>query len=316
MNGLTRFWPERASVYAGHVDVLMWSFTAVVALLSGPVFILIALFAVKYRRGKRADRTQTGARDVLIEVSWSVIPFLLTVGFFVYAAWMFFQLHRPPAGALTIDVVAKQWMWKFQHPQGQAEINDLHVPAGQPVKLVMTSQDVIHSLYLPALRIKQDVLPGRYTTLWFTADTPGVYRVLCAQFCGADHALMGGALYVLRPADYARWLQASQNGGSLVDQGAALYRRLGCGACHDPGSSVRAPSLAGLSGAPVALADGRTVTADDQFLRDSLLLPNKQVAAGYPATMPTYANVIGEDQVLALVAYLQSLAPSRSEAGP
>jgi cytochrome c oxidase subunit II len=316
MSGLANFWPERASVYAGHIDVLMWTFTGVVALLAGPVFLLTAYFAVKYRRGKPADRSRVADHSVIVEVSWAVIPFLLTIGFFVYAAWMFFQLQRPPADALTIEVVAKQWMWKFQHPEGQSEIDDLHVPAGQPVRLVMTSQDVIHSLYLPALRIKQDVLPGRYTSLWFVADRPGVYRVLCAQFCGADHSLMGGALFVMTRSDYARWLQASTVDASLAGQGRALYRRLGCGGCHDAGSTVRAPPLAGLYGAPVPLADGRVVTADAQYLHDSLLAPNKEVAAGYPAIMPTYANQIGEDQVTAIVAYLQSLGAAQPGARP
>ena len=308
------FWPERASVYAGHVDLLMWAFTGVVALLAGPVFLLILWFAIKYRRGQAADREHVIDQSMWIEVSWAVIPFVLTVGFFVYAAWIFVGLQRAPAGALTIDVVAKQWMWKFQHPEGQREIDDLHVPVDQPVKLVMTSQDVIHSLYLPALRIKQDVLPGRYTSLWFKADRPGTYRVICSQFCGLDHSVMGGRFIVMRQADYARWLATSQVDASLAGQGKALYARLGCGGCHDGASAVRAPSLVGLAGQATPLQDGRVVTADAQYLRDSVMAPNRDVAAGYPAAMPTYANLIGEDQVTALVAYLQSLAPARSGA--
>jgi len=313
---MSSFWPERASVYAGHVDVLMWAFTAVVALLAGPVFLLILWFAIKYRRGQVVDREHVIEQSMWVEVSWSLIPFLVTIGFFIYAAWMFVGLQRAPPNAMTVDVVAKQWMWKFQHGEGQREINDLHVPANQPVKLVMTSQDVIHSLYLPELRIKQDVLPGRYTTLWFKADRPGVYRVLCSQFCGMDHSVMGGRFTVMTQADYARWLATSRVDASLAGQGQALYRRLGCGGCHDPGSAVRAPSLVGLAGQPAPLQDGRTVVADAQYLRDSLMLPNRDVAAGYPAIMPTYANLIGEDQVVAIVAYLQSLAPGRSGAAP
>jgi cytochrome c oxidase subunit 2 len=317
MNG--EFWPARASVYAGHIDVLMWAFTLLVVLLAAPVFVLTFWFALKYRRGQAADRDHVIERSMWIEISWSVIPFLLTIGFFIYAAWIFVGLQRAPADALTIDVVGKQWMWKFQHPEGQKEIDDLHVPVGQPVKLVMTSQDVIHSLYLPELRIKQDVLPGRYTTLWFKADRPGVYRVLCAQFCGLDHSVMGGRFTVMRQVDYARWLAASQVDASLAGQGRALYVRLGCGGCHDSGpggqgGSVRAPSLVGLAGEPVPLADGRTATADAQYLHDSLTQPNRDVAAGYAAVMPTYANLVDEGQIAALVAYLQSLAPARSGA--
>jgi cytochrome c oxidase subunit 2 len=312
MSGLGDLWPARASAYAGQVDVLMWAFTGVVVLLAGPVFILIAVFAFRYRRGRAADREHLINESLPIELSWSLVPFVVVIGFFAYAAWLFFGLHRPPADALTIDVVAKQWMWKFQHPEGQREINDLHVPAGQPVKLVMTSQDVIHDLYLPELRIKQDVLPGRYTNLWFEADRPGVYRLLCSQFCGLDHAAMGGRFVVLAPADYARWLATARVDGSLAAQGAALYRRLGCGGCHGAGSVVRAPPLEGLAGSPVPLADGRTLVADAQYLHDSILRPNLDVAAGYAPSMPTYANLASEDDVLALVAYLQSLGPERA----
>jgi cytochrome c oxidase subunit 2 len=300
---MSGFWPERASVHAGHVDVLMWGFTAIVALLSGPVFVLLAVFASKYRRGKAADRTGASDHSVGIEVAWAVVPFLLTVGFFVYAAW------------LAIDVVAKQWMWKFQHPQGQSEIDDLHVPVGQPVKLVMTSQDVIHSLYLPALRIKQDVLPGRYTTLWFNADRVGTYMIACAEFCGTDHSVMGGRLFVMRQADYARWLATVPAGPDLAGRGRTLYGRLGCGGCHDAGSSIRAPSLAGVAGSPVPLADGRVVVADGQYLHDAIVLPNKDVAAGYASVMPTYGNMVDEGDLAALVAYLQSMAPAQKEAG-
>jgi cytochrome c oxidase subunit 2 len=307
MTAFPELWPPRASTYAAEVDALMWGFTAVVALLSGPVFVLIAAFAIRYRRGIPANRRTRTNQSVLIETSWSVIPFLLTIGFLVYAAWIYLAQLRPPADAVTVDVVAKQWMWKFQHPEGQREINDLHVPAGQAVKLVMTSQDVIHSLYLPALRIKQDVLPGRYTTLWFKADRPGVYPIRCAEFCGLDHSGMGGRFYVLTPGDYSRWLQLSQTDLTLAGQGGTLYRRLGCGGCHDAGSTVPAPSLVGLYGAPVPLADGRVVKADAQYLHDSITAPNQDVAAGYRAVMPSYAGQLGEDQMAALVAYLQSL---------
>lgn len=307
------FWPPQASEYATHIDALMWGFTAVIVLLTGPVFLLIIYFSVKYRRSKPADREHAASRSVGLETAWAVGPFLLTIGFFVYAAWLFFIDHRPPADALTIDVVAKQWMWKFQHPEGQRELDDLHVPAGQAVRLRMISQDVIHSLYVPALRLKQDVLPGRYTELWFVADRPGDYPIRCAEFCGADHALMGGALHVMRPADYARWLKGERAGGSLVLEGATLYRRLGCSGCHEAGGIVRAPPLDGLAGRPTPLSDGRMVMADAQYLRDSILLPGREIAAGYAPVMPTFANVLSEDQVQALVAYLQS-RPAAPEA--
>ena len=291
----------------------MWAFTGVVVVLAGPVFVLIAAFAIRYRRGQAVDRGHLINESLPIELSWAAIPFAVVIGFFIYAAWQFFAQHQPPADAMTVDEVAKQWMWKFQHPGGQREIDDLHVPVGQPIRLVMTSQDVIHDLYLPALRIKQDVLPGRYTSFWFKADRTGVYRLLCSQFCGLDHSVMGGRLIVMPQAEYARWLTTSQVDGGLAAQGKAIYARLGCGGCHDAGGTVRAPALAGLAGSGVPLADGRTVVADAQYLRDSILVPNREVAAGYAPIMPTYANIIGEEEMVPLVAYLQSLAPVRAQ---
>ncbi|HET9159498.1 MAG TPA: cytochrome c oxidase subunit II [Caulobacteraceae bacterium] len=305
-------WPDRASVYAGHIDALMWIFTGVVALLAGPVFLLIAYFAWKYRRGRPADRDHVINQSIVIETSWAAIPFLVTIGFFAYAAWMTFGLHRPPRDALTINVVAKQWMWKFQHPEGQREIDDLHVPAGQPVRLVMTSQDAIHSLYLPELRIKQDVLPGRYTQLWFTADRPGVYRILCSQFCGFDHSGMIGRFVVETPGDYSRWLATSQADQTMAGEGRALYRALGCSACHEPGGPMKAPSLTGLAGKTVPLADGATTVAGAQYLHDSIVDPNRLVVAGYPAQMPTYAGQVDDGEIAALIAFIQSLAPDRT----
>jgi cytochrome c oxidase subunit 2 len=227
---------------------------------------------------------------------------------------MYFGLHRPPANALEIQVVAKQWMWKFQHPGGQREINELHVPVGRPVLLTMASQDVIHSLYIPALRLKQDVVPGRYTTMWFTADSIGTYALRCAQFCGTDHSTMGGHFVALAPSDYVRWLEQSGNDDSLAAQGARLFRSRGCSGCHGPSSTVKAPRLEGLFGREVPLADGSIVSADSQYIRDSILLPHAKVAAGYPDIMPTFQNVLGEEDVLKLVAYIKSLAGEQGRA--
>jgi cytochrome c oxidase subunit II len=204
--------------------------------------------------------------------------------------------------------VAKQWMWKFQHPGGQREINELHVPIGRPILLTLASQDVVHDLYVPVLRLKQDVVPGRYTSLWFNADTVGTYRLECSQFCGADHALMGGYVHLLAPSDYARWLEQAGTDMSLASQGAALFRTRGCSGCHGAAATVKAPKLEGLFGHEVPLADGSVVTADEQYVRDSILLPHAQVAAGYPDIMPSFQNVLGEDDVLKLVAYIKSLA--------
>jgi len=310
MNRFLPFWPIAASQHAQRVDDLIISFSLLIFCLTAPVFVLIILFAIRYRRGQPADRTHRPSGNVLAETSWTVIPFLLTLGFFAYAAFLYLDLGRAPADSLVIDVVAKQWMWKFEHPGGQREIDDLHVPVGQDVKLTMTSQDVIHSFFVPALRIKQDVLPGRYTSLWFNANRPGVYDLRCSQFCGMDHSLMVGKVFVLSQADYAAWLRQAGASGDLAAQGKDLFRDLGCSGCHDPGSTVHAPSLEGLYGRLVPLDGGRAVVADDQYIRDSILDPNRDIAAGYPAVMPTFAGRVSEEDLVRLMAYVKSRGPA------
>ncbi|HZY53824.1 MAG TPA: cytochrome c oxidase subunit II [Reyranella sp.] len=307
MSGLP-FWPHAASAYAAEIDHLALAFTVLIVLLSAPVFFLMIAFAVKYRRGRTADRRHPVNSRIGFEISWAVIPFVAMLVFYVWSTRLYFQQHHPPSNALEIQVVAKQWMWKFQHPGGQREINELHVPIGRPILLTLASQDVIHDLYVPALRLKQDVVPGRYTSLWFNADTVGSYRLQCSQFCGADHAVMGGYLHLLSPSDYARWLEQAGTDMTLAAQGAALFRTRGCSGCHGAAATVKAPSLAGLFGHEVPLSDGSVVTADAQYIRDSILMPHAQVAAGYPDIMPTFQNVLREDDVLKLVAYIKSLA--------
>ncbi len=308
MNGIIPLWPAAASPYARQVDALVISFSALVLALTIPVFVLLTVFAVRYRHGREADRGEAVNRNVWLETSWTVLPFLLALGFFVYAIGLFLDLGRPPPDALTVQVVGKQWMWKFEHPGGQREIDELHVPAGEPVRLLMISQDVIHSLYVPALRIKQDVLPGRYTSLWFNADRPGVYALRCAEFCGFDHSVMGGRIIILQPQAYAAWLERAGVDGSLAQQGFVLFRSLGCSGCHDRASTRRAPSLHGVFGRRVALDDGRLATADESYIRDSILYPDRAVTAGYRPIMPTFAGQVGEEELLRLVAYVKSLA--------
>ncbi|HEX4098414.1 MAG TPA: cytochrome c oxidase subunit II [Caulobacteraceae bacterium] len=316
MSASLPFWPVEASAHAAKVDGLFLAFSALVVALTIPVFVLMLAYSIKYRRGSSADRSHRPSQNVLIETSWTVIPFLLTLGFFAYAAVLYFDLGRPPADSLVIDVVGKQWMWKFEHPGGQREIDDVHVPVGRDVELRMTSQDVIHSFFVPALRIKQDVLPGRYTTMWFNADRPGTYDLRCSQFCGLDHSEMIGRVMVLSQPAYAAWLQRAGTSGALADQGKALFQSLGCGGCHEGQSAVRAPSLEGLYGRPVPLQDGRVVTADDQYLRDSILDPNRDVVAGYQPQMPTFQGQVSEDDLVKLIAYLKSLGPRGKEHAP
>ncbi|MGH3266812.1 MAG: cytochrome c oxidase subunit II [Trebonia sp.] len=309
-------WPVEASAHAARVDALFAAFSALSIALTLPVFILMLVYAIRYRRGRQADRTHRLSQNVLVETSWTVIPFLLTLAFFVYAAMLYLDLGRSPADSLVIDVVAKQWMWKFEHPGGQREIDELHVPVGQDVALSMTSQDVIHSFFVPALRIKQDVLPGRYTHLWFNADRPGTYDLRCSQFCGMDHSRMIGRVIVLSRPGYAAWLGQAGTSGALAEQGKALFQSLGCGGCHEGQSSIRAPSLAGVYGQQTPLQDGRTVTADDQYLRDSILDPNRDVVAGYQPQMPTFQGQVSEDDLLKLVAYIKSLGRQPQEPAP
>ena len=305
-------WPAEASRHAAHVDLLAGSLVALVALLSAPVFVLIAVYLFKYRKGTHADRSHAEKGNVALETSWAVIPFLLVMGIYVWSTAMFFHQHAPPDDAMTINVVAKQWMWKFQHHGGAREINELHVPVGEPIRLTMTSEDVIHSLYLPALRIKQDVLPGRYTQEWFTADRTGTFALRCAEYCGTDHSLMTGQLIVQAPAEFARWQAQAGADESLAKRGEELFHRLGCSGCHGSNAQgsaapIHAPPLIGLYGGPVPLSDGSIVRADDQYIHDSIMLPNKQIAAGYEPRMPPFGNVLDEEQVAQLEAYIRSL---------
>ncbi|AWM85928.1 cytochrome c oxidase subunit II [Microvirga sp. 17 mud 1-3] len=310
MSGSLQLWPQQASGHAAQLDTFIMAFTVFVALLVIPVGVLVFVFAVKYRRGKTVDRQHAPNRKVWLEVSWSVVPFLAALGFYVWSTSLFFELRNPPSDTLDIFIVAKQWMWKAQHPGGQREIDELHIPVGQPVRLVMNSQDVIHSFYVPALRVKQDVVPGRVSSLWFKADKPGVYWMTCAEFCGTDHSVMGGRFYVQTADEYAAWLSSSGVDQSLVASGEVLFRKYGCSGCHAASSAVHAPDLAGLYGRAVALASGETVIADEQYIQDSILLPQKQIAAGYEPIMPTFKNILRDDEVIQLVAYIKSLRPA------
>ncbi len=301
-------WPATASSYAHQVDLLLFFLWLLAAALSVPVVVALGAFTLRYRRGRDVNRAHRANRNIKLEVSWALIPFLLTLVFFTWAAKLYFDQNTPPAGALQISVLAKQWMWKFQHQGGQREINELHVPAHRAVKLTMISEDVIHSLYFPALRIKQDVLPGRYTTLWFDADQPGTYKLLCAEFCGTSHSEMGGQIIIMEPAAYEQWLERTPSDLSLAAKGADLFRSLGCSGCHVNSQAVHAPPLWGLFGSPVPLASGQVIVADEGYIRDSILLPKKDVAAGYEPIMPSFKNRVSEEQLVQLVAYIKSLA--------
>jgi cytochrome c oxidase subunit 2 len=246
-----------------------------------------------------------------LETTWSLVPFGIFLIFFVWGAVLYFQERTPPRNAMEIYVVAKQWMWKLQHVDGQREINELHVPVDRDVKLIMTSQDVIHSFFVPAFRLKQDVLPGRYTTLWFHAIRPGTYHLFCAEYCGTQHSGMIGSIVVMNPVDYEAWLSGGGGEGSLASTGQKLFQQLGCGSCHRSDTQGRGPNLVGVFGKPVLLEDGRTVTADENYVRESILNPGAKIAAGFKNIMPSFQGVVNEEQLLSLVAYIKSLQGSQ-----
>ena len=306
--------PPEASTFAVREDALFFYLVAVTVFFVALIFALVAYFAVRYRRRTPDQRAQSVREPMGLEIAWSVIPFALMVVMFVWGAWLFFFAYDPPANAIEIAVVGKQWMWKVQHPEGPREIDELHVPVGVPVKLTMTSEDVIHSFFVPAFRIKRDVVPGRYVTVWFQATQTGSYRLFCSQYCGTQHAGMTGQVVVMTPPEYERWLQGG--GGSLVspvEAGDTLFHSLGCVSCHAPDNSGRAPTLMGVFGQPVKLSTGQTVTASEAYIRESILTPQAKLVAGYGPIMPTFKGQVSEEQLLDLIAYIKSL---RREAGP
>ena len=298
-------WPSAASAGAVQTDHLVLSFTVLTLLLVVPIFIAISIFALRYREGTNVSRSFTDNRDRMLEMTWLFIPFLLTLIFFAWGAKAFIVDKTPPANATRVEAIGRQWMWKFQHPGGQSEINDLHVPTGEPILIHMISQDVIHALYIPAMRISMETLPGRYTELWFTADRVGRYHILCTEFCGTDHSVMGGYLTVMTPSDYADWLLQSGTPASLATEGKRLFSAYGCSGCHLGDSTVRAPSLAGLYDSAVPLEDGTTIKADASYIRDKILNPDHNKIAGYKQVMPAFKGVLSEGDLTQLVAFIQ-----------
>jgi cytochrome c oxidase subunit 2 len=305
--------PAQGSTIAPQVDALFYAVAGVTTVVAIAIFVTMIVFGVRYRSASTAARAQdvpaaqARARK-RFELAWTLAPLLLFLAAFAWAGRLYIERARVPEAALPVFVVAKQWMWTAQHDTGQREIGELHVPLGQPVRLVMTSQDVIHSFFVPAFRVKQDVLPGRYTELWFTPTEPGRFHLFCAEYCGTDHSRMGGSIVVLEPAAFQRWLTAHGGGPDMAARGEALFRKFGCSGCHGANAAVHAPDLTGVYGKPVPLADGTTVVADDRYIRDSILLPQREVAAGYAPIMPSFAGQIGDEEILDLTAYIRSLA--------
>ncbi len=305
-------WPAAASVQAQNVDWLVCAFTLVLLALTVPIFLFMTYCAAKYHAGSDVDRSHTLSRNVGLELSWMLIPFFVTLVFFAWAARIYDVERHPPPNALTITAMGRQWMWKFQHPGGQAEINDLHVPMDEPVRINLISQDVVHALYIPALRMQMDAIPGHETELWFDADRPGTYQLYCSEYCGADHSEMRGILTVMRQGDYQRWLASQGSGGTLVADGHALFASYGCSGCHGAGSAVHAPDLAGLFMRPVPMENGGTVVADNAYIMDKILYPNRNLVAGYKQLMPSFAGRMPGGDLFAIADYIRSLQPGQT----
>jgi len=299
--------PPAASTIAGGVDKLYYVLSGITAFFAVLIFSIIFYFMVKYRRRSDDEQAPATHTSLALELTWTIIPSMICAVLFVWASALYVRNARPPAASNEIFVIGKQWMWHVQHPEGPREIDELHVPVGVPVKLTMTSQDVIHDFYIPAFRVKKDVLPGRYTSLWFEATETGTFHLFCGQYCGTNHSQMIGWVYVMTPTDYAAWLAGGEQTVSMAQQGERLFSQFGCGTCHVSGSSGRGPSLAGIYGKPEKLASGQTQVVDEGLIRQAIVNPNSVRIPGYEAIMPTYQGQVNEEQVLQLIAYVKSL---------
>jgi cytochrome c oxidase subunit 2 len=318
------FVPTEASSVAGQVDLFFFFMVAVSTFFSVLIAVLILVFAVRYRRRERDPESaaapageaepepepEHGRGAMTLEIVWTVIPLILAMVMFVWSASLYFTLSRPPSDSIDMYAVGKQWMWKFQHPEGRREINELHVPVDQDVRLTLSSEDVIHSFFVPAFRVKQDAVPGRYTQTWFRATRVGTYHLFCAEYCGTQHSGMIGQVVVMKPDDYQAWL-AGEGGGApgqtLAQAGEKLFTEHACASCHLENGQGPGPSLAGLPGSTVKLEGGGTVVANDTYLRESILNPAAKVVAGYPPVMPTFQGQLSEEQLVELLAYIKSL---------
>ena len=305
------FLPEATSSYAGEVDGLFLLLTGITAFFTLLIALSLLYFAIKYRRRSAHEVPRPIAGSLRLELFWTIVPLIIVLFIFYRASSVFFTMITPPADTMEIYVTGRQWMWMIQHAGGQREINQLHVPVGRPVKLTMTSVDVIHSFYVPAFRNKMDVLPGRYTTLWFEATKPGTYHIFCAEYCGTNHSAMVGTVTVMEPTQFQKWL-ASRADDSLADKGRKLFQNLHCLHCHSADTQAKAPLLENVYGKKVTLEGGQVLDANEAYLRESILNPRAKVVAGYKPIMPPYQGQISEEQMVHLMAFLRSLGPGQT----
>jgi cytochrome c oxidase subunit 2 len=314
----TQILPNQASAMAPQVDALYFFLVALTAFFTLLVSGMVVYFAVRYRRQSKDETGVPIHGNMRLEAIWTVIPLLIVLFIFGWSASLFYTMARPPAQTLDVYAVGKQWMWKFQHPDGHAEVNELHVPVGTDVKLTMTSQDVIHDIYIPDFRVKADVLPGKYTHLWFKATKPGRYHLFCAEYCGTNHSGMVGWVVVQERAEYQQWLAGGTGQGTMAQSGERLFRELSCITCHREDTTGRGPTLVNLYGHAVTLDNGTSVEADEAYIRESIVNPRAKIVSGFQPIMPTFQGLVSEDGLLQLVEYVKSLkkAPSNATGMP
>ena len=298
--------PREASTVAPYMDQLYLFLVGITIVGLALVMVLIFGFSYRYRKQVHPVAEQIEG-STLLEATWTIIPLGIFLVTFVWGAFLYFRIYTPPTNSMNIYIVGKQWMWKAEHPGGQHEINELHVPVGRPVQLTLISQDVFHSYSLPEFRVKREVIPGRYTTVWFEATNPGTYHLFCTQYCGTDHSRMIGEVTAMLPEDYKRWTEQSTSGMSLAQNGERIFASMGCNACHSGNPAARGPNLAGVYGSKIQLANGSVQLADEAFIRDTILNPSQHLPAGYAPIMPTYKGQISEDGLIDLVEYLKQL---------
>ncbi len=300
--------PEQASKFAMEVDLFYLGLWLLTIVFSIGIAVAAFIFMVKYRRRREGEIPEQIEGAMKLELLWTIIPFIISLGIFAWGAKLYYQIYTPPSESLEIFVTAKQWMWRAQHPDGQREINGLHIPVGRRVKLTMTSEDVLHSFFVPAFRTKADVVPGRYTMTWFEATKPGVYHLFCTEYCGTQHSGMIGKVTVMEPADYQTWLSGGSN-EPPAQAGEKLFAGLGCSTCHLADGKGRGPKLNEIYGKEVKLNNGTTVVADDAYIRESILIPGAKLVENYQAIMPTFQGQVSEEQIAQLTAYIKSIGP-------
>ena len=302
------FIPDSASTLSWKVDALYFYLSGVTVFFTLLISGILIFFVIRYRRRTPYEIPRPIAGSHKLETLWTVIPFAIAMTMFAWGARLYFEQYSPPQNAIEIYVVGKQWMWKIQHSTGQREINELHIPVGRKVKLIMTTEDVIHDFFVPAFRMKADVVPGRYTTEWFEATKAGTYHLFCAEYCGMNHSGMIGSIVVMEPREFDNWLSGNAGNTTPAVAGQQLFQSLGCVSCHGAnGEGGRGPTLAGLFGRQVQLNTGQTVKADEAYLRESIIIPQARLVAGFGPIMPTFQGQVSEDQLVQLLAFIKSL---------